>query len=81
MAAPRRDGELTMIYRVKAWGAKDYPDLDYETHDVPTDLGWKYPCYSVACLTAIPATAFAAALDAQEDMTILHPFGNRNPWE
>jgi len=51
-----------MLYRVKAWGAKDYPDLDYETADVPTDLGWKYPCYSVACLTAISATAFAAAL-------------------
>jgi hypothetical protein len=70
-----------MLYRVKAWGAKDYPDLDYETADVPTDLGWKYPCYSVACLTAIPLSALQAALDAQEDMTILHPFGNRNPWE
>jgi len=55
-----------MIYRVKAWGAKDYPDLDYETADVPTDLGWKYPCYSVACLTAIPLSALQAELGAQD---------------
>ena len=57
MGKPRKK-EPPKRYRIIAWGAAEYPDLDIEADEVPSDLRWKYPFWSVRLQYAIPASAF-----------------------
>jgi hypothetical protein len=52
------------MYRIKAWGSEEHPDLDYCSKTVPDDLRWKYPRVDVQRLTPIPKDVVLARLES-----------------
>ncbi len=41
-------------YRIVAWGARYHPDLDYESDEMPHNLGQIYPFVNIQQIKMLP---------------------------
>ena len=51
----RRSGFPKTRYSVRAWGSDSFPDLNYETDDVPYGLHRRYPFIDISPVEPRPA--------------------------
>ena len=49
-------------FHVTTWGSDEFPDIDEDMDEVPTDLGYKYRYVKVAILVPITYSMIDAAL-------------------